>query len=406
MPWNVRIRPGSPGSAPSLRRTRETQTRRYWRSSRYSGPQTLVSSSVWSTTLPALAARCWRSSHSVRDSWTSSPSRVTMRRSRSISTSSNASTPEPGGGARASGGGPRGRARRARPDGTAWRCSRRRRGRGPWPCPAVEPLAVSRMTGTGRRSRSWRMTSMPSRSGMTMSSRTMSGRTSSALASASSPPFAVTTRKPSSGQGDRDELGDAGLVVGDEDEGLGAHRCSPPGSLVCAGRWTGTRDPGGCRRTRGAGAGSGRGIRASGATVGSSTLTLMSVGAVVVPRDGPGPDRTAKNQMPSDAGRGRAMTPRMAPIPVPPCRRRRPCRDRGRSCGVHPFWWPPSPHGRRGPRMPGTASAAAARRDPRSTLQTRISRDATTSPPSGPAAVAGAAGAPSPDPQLCAAHRD
>ena len=73
MPWNVRIRPGSPGFAPSLRRTRETQTRRYWRSSRYSGPQTLVRSSVWRTTLPAFAARCWRSSHSVRESWTSSP---------------------------------------------------------------------------------------------------------------------------------------------------------------------------------------------------------------------------------------------------------------------------------------------------------------------------------------------
>jgi hypothetical protein len=42
------------------------------------------------------------------------------------------------------------------------------------------------------------MTSMPSRSGITMSSRTMSGRTSSALARASSPPPAVTTRKPSS----------------------------------------------------------------------------------------------------------------------------------------------------------------------------------------------------------------
>ena len=54
MPWNVLIRPGSPGSAPSLRRTRDTQTRRYWRSSRYSGPQTLVSSSVWRTTLPGV----------------------------------------------------------------------------------------------------------------------------------------------------------------------------------------------------------------------------------------------------------------------------------------------------------------------------------------------------------------
>ena len=54
---------------------RLTQTRRYWRSSRYSGPQTLVRSSVWRTTLPALAARCWSSSHSVRDSWTSSPLR-------------------------------------------------------------------------------------------------------------------------------------------------------------------------------------------------------------------------------------------------------------------------------------------------------------------------------------------
>ena len=52
MPWNVLIRPGSPGFAPSLRRTRLIQTRRYWRSSRYSGPQTLVRSSVWRTTLP------------------------------------------------------------------------------------------------------------------------------------------------------------------------------------------------------------------------------------------------------------------------------------------------------------------------------------------------------------------
>ena len=85
----------NPGSAPSFRRTRLIQTRRYWRSSRYSGPQTLVSSSVWSTTLPAFVARCWSSSHSVRDSWTSCPSRVTIRRSRSISTSSKATTPEP-----------------------------------------------------------------------------------------------------------------------------------------------------------------------------------------------------------------------------------------------------------------------------------------------------------------------
>ena len=43
----------APGAAPSFRRTRLIQTRRYCRSSRYSGPQTLVSSSVWSTTLPA-----------------------------------------------------------------------------------------------------------------------------------------------------------------------------------------------------------------------------------------------------------------------------------------------------------------------------------------------------------------
>ena len=63
---------------------------------------------------------------------------------------------------------------------------------------------------------------------MTMSSRTMSGRTSSALASASSPPSAVTTRKPFLAQGDRDELGDPRLVVGDEDERLGAH-----GHLQC-----------------------------------------------------------------------------------------------------------------------------------------------------------------------------
>ena len=93
MPWNVLIRPGSPGLAPSLRRTRLTQTRRYWRSSRYSGPQTLVRSSVCRTTLPAFAARCWSSSHSVRDSWTSSPLRMTMRRSRSISTSSKRTIP-------------------------------------------------------------------------------------------------------------------------------------------------------------------------------------------------------------------------------------------------------------------------------------------------------------------------
>src|SRR6476659_2589139 len=90
------MRPGSPGSAPSLRRTRDTQTRRYWRSSRYSGPHTLVRSSVCRTTLPAFAAGCCRSSHSVRESWTSSPFRVTMRRSRSISMSSKASTPDPG----------------------------------------------------------------------------------------------------------------------------------------------------------------------------------------------------------------------------------------------------------------------------------------------------------------------
>ena len=96
MPWNVRIRPGSPGFAPSFRRTRLIQTRRYWRSSRYSGPQTLVRSSVWRTTLPGWVARCWSSSHSVRDSWTSSPLRRTIRRSRSISTSSNATTPAPG----------------------------------------------------------------------------------------------------------------------------------------------------------------------------------------------------------------------------------------------------------------------------------------------------------------------
>ena len=96
MPWNVLMRPGSPGSEPSFRRTRDTQTRRYCRSSRYSGPQTLVSSSVWSTTLPAFAARCWSSSHSVRDSWTISPSRVTTRRSRSISMSSNFRIPAPG----------------------------------------------------------------------------------------------------------------------------------------------------------------------------------------------------------------------------------------------------------------------------------------------------------------------
>ena len=42
------------------------------------------------------------------------------------------------------------------------------------------------------------MTSMPSMSGMTMSSRTTSGRTSSAFLRASSPVLAVTTRKPSS----------------------------------------------------------------------------------------------------------------------------------------------------------------------------------------------------------------
>src|SRR4051795_7201833 len=54
------------------------------------------------------------------------------------------------------------------------------------------------MAATGRRSRSWRITSMPSRSGITMSSRMMSGRISSAFWRASSPLLAVTTRKPSS----------------------------------------------------------------------------------------------------------------------------------------------------------------------------------------------------------------
>ena len=54
----------------------------------------------------------------------------------------------------------------------------------------------------------------------------MSGRTSSALASASSPPLAVTTRKPSSESAMTDELGDSRLVVCDEDERLGAHGLS------------------------------------------------------------------------------------------------------------------------------------------------------------------------------------
>jgi hypothetical protein len=51
------------------------------------------------------------------------------------------------------------------------------------------------------------------------------------LLSASSPPLAVTTRKPSSLRGDRDELRDPRLVVGDEDERLGAQRSrrSPSG---------------------------------------------------------------------------------------------------------------------------------------------------------------------------------
>ena len=52
----------------------------------------------------------------------------------------------------------------------------------------------------------------------------MSGRYSSALRSASSPLAAVTTRKPSSVEGDRDELRDARLVVGDEHERLRRQR--------------------------------------------------------------------------------------------------------------------------------------------------------------------------------------
>ena len=84
------------GRRAELAPDRLIQTRRYCRSSRYSGPQTLVSNSVCSTTLPACAARCWSRSHSVRDSDTSSPPLVSSRRSRSISMSSKATMPAPG----------------------------------------------------------------------------------------------------------------------------------------------------------------------------------------------------------------------------------------------------------------------------------------------------------------------
>ena len=72
MPCSVLMIVGLDGSGSSLLRRRETHTRRYCRSSRYSGPQTLLSSSVLSMTLPAFAARCWSSIHSVRVSETTS----------------------------------------------------------------------------------------------------------------------------------------------------------------------------------------------------------------------------------------------------------------------------------------------------------------------------------------------
>ena len=65
-------------------------------------------------------------------------------------------------------------------------------------------------------------------------------------------------------EGDRDELGDAGLVVGDEDERLGAHR-SPPGSDHGDGLDS-TRHPPGRRACGGPGrvGGLGRGRRRAG----------------------------------------------------------------------------------------------------------------------------------------------
>ena len=67
------------------------------------------------------------------------------------------------------------------------------------------------------------MTSMPSRSGITMSSRTMSGRTSSALAQRLLAAAGGDDAEALLAEGDRDELRDPRFVVGDEDERLGAH---------------------------------------------------------------------------------------------------------------------------------------------------------------------------------------
>src|SRR3954451_18216487 len=97
------------------------------------------------------------------------------------------------------------------------------------------------MTGTGRRSRSCRMTPIPSRPGILMSSSTMSGRYSSGLASASSPPFAVTTRNPSSDNaietsfvilGSSSATSTSGCVL----EVLPPRRCGSPHPLIP--RWT------------------------------------------------------------------------------------------------------------------------------------------------------------------------
>ena len=70
-----------------------------------------------------------------------------------------------------------------------------------------------------------------------MSSRTMSGRISSALRRASSPPAARDHAEALVVEGDRHELGDPRLVVGDEDERLRAHATSG-----VAGSLTGRRD--------------------------------------------------------------------------------------------------------------------------------------------------------------------
>ena len=175
---------------------------------------------------------------------------------------------------------------------------------------------------------------------MTMSRRTMSGRTSSALASASSPPLAVTTRKPSSDSAMETSLVIRGSSSATRTRGWVLMPLLSQGVVVCAAAATRVRCRGTARSPR----------RPDGSRAAARGSRLASLGCdgrqldvdvdVVaadrcVPPNVPWPGPKAKYQMPTSSS-AMTMTPRMAPHPASAAVDDDACRDRRGSCVGHP----------------------------------------------------------------------